>query len=231
MTAADLAPQAPSLASRVLRDGFVAAMTALAIVALALLPLLTPWAMHGALDAADSAAWLGVDAPTAHGYSDWTVDELVFGPGTWEGTGPDGAAMYDASEVEHLRDVRQLLWMTFLLGAIGLVAVLVLLERSADGNEILAAVGLGGGLVAVSVVVVGVVGVVAFEPLFELFHQVFFPQGDWAFDPSSQRLVQLYPFAFWQIMAAALGLVMLLLGVGVWLLARGVLAHDRRAGR
>jgi hypothetical protein len=231
MTAADLASHAPSLASRALRDGFVAAMTALAIVALALLPLLTPWVMHAALDAADSAAWLGVDAQATHGYSDWTVDELVFGPGTWEGTGPDGSAMYDASEVEHLRDVRQLLWLTFLLGAIGLVAILVLLERSADGNEVLAAVGLGGALVAVTVVVVGVVGVVAFDPLFELFHRVFFPQGDWAFDPSSQRLVQLYPFAFWQIMGAALGLVMVLLGVAVALLARGVLAYDRRMAR
>lgn len=228
MSVAAHAPAVPSMGRRVLRDGFVVAMTGLVITALALLPLLTPWVMHGVLDAADSASWLGADAQTTHSLSDWTVDELVFGPGLWQGLGPDGAPFYDASEVEHLRDVRQLLWLTFLAATLALVAILVVLERSADGDEIIAAIGLGGAMTAVLVVVAGVVGVLAFDPLFELFHRVFFPQGDWAFDPGRQRLVQLYPFAFWQIMAAALGALMAVLGVVTWVGARWTLTRHRR---
>jgi integral membrane protein (TIGR01906 family) len=216
------------MAVRVIRDGFVVAMTAVVIVAVALLPLITPWVMHAVLDLADSAAWLGMDPGAVHRASDWTVDELLFGPGTWVG-GPDGTgAFYDATEVRHLRDVRQLLWLTYVVAALALLAVLVILERSADGDQILGAIGLGGALVAVTVVIAAIVGVVAFDPLFELFHRVFFPQGDWAFDPGSQRLVQLYPFRFWQVMAAALGVLSVLLGVVVWLVARWAVGRRPR---
>ncbi len=229
MTAIDRTRRAPSLAVRVLRDGVVVAMTALVIVALALLPLLLPWVMHAALDLADSASWLGMDPPAVHAASDRTVDELLFGPGTWVAPGPDGTGQfYDATEVQHLRDVRQLLWLTYVVAALAMLAVLVILERSADGDQVLAAIGLAGALVAVTVVIAGIVGLLAFDPLFELFHRVFFPQGDWAFDPGSQRLVQLYPFRFWQIMAAALGVLMILLGVGAWLGARWAIGRRPR---
>jgi integral membrane protein (TIGR01906 family) len=93
---------------------------------------------------------------------------------------------------------------------------------------VLAAIGLGGALVAVTVVIAGIVGLLAFEPLFELFHQVFFPQGDWAFDPGSQRLVQLYPFRFWQLMSAALGVLMIVLGIAAWLGARWAIGRRPR---
>ena len=229
MTAADRPDRAPPMAWRVLRDGFVVAMTALVIVALALLPLLIPWVMHAVLDLGDSAAWLRMEPAAVHAASDWTVNELLFGPGTFLGPAPDGSPFYGATEVQHLRDVRQLLWLTFLVGSLALVAILVLLERSADGDQVMAAVGLGGALVAVTVVVAAAVGLLAFDPLFELFHEVFFPQGDWAFDPSTERLVQLYPFRFWQAMAALLGVLMLLLGVLAWLAAHWALGRDRRA--
>lgn len=227
---ADLTPPAPAVAPRVLRDGIVVAMTALVIVALSVLPLLTPWVMHAGLDAADAAAWLTMDAATTHALSDRTVDELVFGPGTWQLPGPDGAPFYDAAEVRHLRDVRELLWLTFLAGGLSALGILVLVERARDPDEVVHAVGIGGAVTAVSVVVLGLVGVVAFDPLFESFHQVFFPSGDWAFDPRTQRLVQLYPFAFWQIMAAALGLIMALLGIVTWLGARTILERRGRTG-
>ncbi len=228
MLAADQAPPMASLTTRVLRDGSVVAMTALVIVVLALLPLLVPWVMHPVLDAADAPAWLGMDRAIAHALSDRTVEELLFGPGTWQVVGPDGGPMFGASEIEHLRDVRELLWLTLLAGALSLVLLLAILERSADRDQVVAAIGLGGALVAIAVTVTGVIGVVAFDPLFEAFHRVFFPQGDWAFDPRSQRLVQLYPFAFWQIMAVLLGVLMVALGVTAWLVARVTLRRHAR---
>ena len=50
----------------------------------------------------------------------------------------------------------------------------------------------------VGTVVLGVVGFVAFDQLFEVFHEIFFPAGSYDFDPATDRLVQLFPFQFWE---------------------------------
>ena len=94
------------------------------------------------------------------------------------------------------------------------------------------AIGLGGAATAIGVVVIGIVGLIAFEPLFELFHRVFFPGGNWAFDPRTEHLVQLYPYAFWQLIAAGLGIVAGVLGIITWAVARWVAGPATgRAGR
>jgi len=77
-----------------------------------------------------------------------------------------------------------------------------------------------GATTAIVVVVLGIISVVAFDTLFTLFHQVFFPGGNFAFDPETQRLVQLYPFGFWRIAAGSLGLMVFVIAVLVWLLGR-----------
>lgn len=212
--------------TRVLADGLTVGATILGILAVALLPLLTPWAMHAFLDAGQSAAWLGSDAATTHALSDRTVDELLFGPGSFAFTGPDGAPFYHPDEVAHLGEARTLLWLLFSVATVAVLGVAVALVRSSAPADIVHAIGLGGAATAIGVVVIGVIGLVAFEPLFELFHRVFFPGGNWAFDPRTERLVQLYPYAFWQITAAALGLLAATLGVLVWLVARLILGPD-----
>ena len=70
------------------------------------------------------------------------------------------------------------------------------------------------GLIAV-LVVAGAIAVVAFDALFETFHQLFFPGGSYAFDPATERLVQLFPFQFWQETAIAVGVVSALLAAVV----------------
>ncbi len=66
---------------------------------------------------------------------------------------------------------------------------------------------------------VGVGAVVAFDALFELFHQVFFPAGSYTFDPATERLVQLFPFQFWEETAAVVGVVIVAVALGVAYLA------------
>ena len=77
---------------------------------------------------------------------------------------------------------------------------------------------------AIGAVVVGVVGYLAFEPLFELFHRVFFPGGNWEF-PADSNMIRLYPYAFWELTAAALGVLCVIGGGLVWFVA------SRRARR
>ncbi len=63
--------------------------------------------------------------------------------------------------------------------------------------------------------VVGVVGLVAFDRLFEIFHEVFFPAGSYLFDPATDRLVQLFPFQFWEETAMVVGVVIIAVSLAV----------------
>lgn len=44
-----------------------------------------------------------------------------------------------------------------------------------------------------------VTALIGFEALFTRFHLIFFPQGFWQFDPSQDRLVQMFPEDFWLV--------------------------------
>jgi integral membrane protein (TIGR01906 family) len=217
---------------RLMRVGiFIATM--LVIIALAVLPLLTPLFIHPALDAAGAAARLGVEPAAAHMMSDASVRELVLGPGSFSFAGPDGTAFYDEAERGHLRDARILLWLFLGAGLISAVLIALALTRSSAvaRASIWSTIAGAGAVTGITVVVLGVVSLVAFSTLFTLFHQVFFPGGNWAFDPTTQRLVQLYPFGFWQIAAGALGVLVMILAGMTWLLGRSMARRTRRAAK
>jgi integral membrane protein (TIGR01906 family) len=194
----------------------------LVILALAMLPLLAPPVVHAALDAAGSAVALGLPSDQTHELSDRSVSELVLGPGTFLFDGPAGAPFYDSVERAHLADARALLWLCLAAGAVSAVALALALGRSSSHGtrQIWRSVSRAGATAVVAVIVLAAASLLAFGTLFTLFHRVFFPGGGWSFDPTTQRLVQLYPFAFWQIMAAAYGSLVLLFGLGAWLLGR-----------
>ncbi|MEX1344439.1 MAG: DUF1461 domain-containing protein [Candidatus Limnocylindrales bacterium] len=194
--------------------------TVLAIIALAVLPLLTPWFIHLALDAAGSAELLGLTRAQTHQLSDRSVEQLVLG-GDFAFAGPDGRPFYDADERGHLGDARLLLGLFLVAGGIGLVAIGAALGTWRQRRPAVWTVVRRAGLVtSAAVIVLGLVSLLAFDSLFTLFHQLFFPGGNWSFDPSTQRLVQLYPFRFWQIASAALGTLVFILGLVTWLLGR-----------
>lgn len=194
--------------------------TVLTIIALAVLPLLTPWFIHRALDAAGSAELLGVTAAQAHELSDRSVEQLIAG-GDFDFEGPDGEPFYDADERGHLGDARILLSVFLIAGGVSLIALAAALTRWQDRRVAIWTVIRRAGLTtSLVVLVLGAISLVAFDSLFTLFHQIFFPGGNWSFDPSTQRLVQLYPFRFWQIAAAALGILVFLIGLATWLVGR-----------
>ena len=87
-------------------------------------------------------------------------------------------------------------------------------------------------LLALGVVVLSVVALVAFDALFETFHRLFFAGGSYTFDPSTERLVQLFPFKFWQETAMAVGALIVVLSTALWWIAgKRERAASRRAER
>jgi hypothetical protein len=187
----------------------VAPATMVVILAVSLLLLMTPFWTHFAL----GIAWSGDITSNDYGFllSDRTISELFFGPGTFSDFGGDEAA--------HMRDVRVVFWGFMVLAIAS--AALILWRVSRHGREARTwrSISRGGGALVVALVVAGVFALVAFDAAFELFHRIFFPGGNWAF-PADSLLIRLYPYAFWQMSAAALGALAIAGGVIVWFLAR-----------
>lgn len=199
----------------------VGVATFLAILGVAAIVLVSPPAFHLGLDQAGSADILGLSASETYRASDLTVAELAAGPGTFAFSVPEGGPrFYDPSEASHLRDVRVVLAGFLAAFALAFAVLAVRSVRGRREERYWRAVGGGAAALVVSFTVLGALLIVAFDPLFTLFHVIFFPGGNWAFDPTTERMVQLYPTAFWEYAAVVLAVVGIGLGVVTWWFAR-----------
>ena len=191
-----------------LGDLEIGVATALAIVAVTIPLFLNPiWvAFEQGRSRAD--AWTGFAPPDLRTATDAILADLVVGPPDFD-VAVAGAPVLNERERGHMRDVRGV-FIGFFAVAVGAVvaAALITAQRDAGGRRASWAAIRGGsvGLVVV-LVVAGAIALVAFDALFETFHQVFFPGGSYTFDPTTDRLVQLFPFQFWQETAIAVGAV------------------------
>lgn len=189
--------------------------TAISLLGIALLLLVTPIWTHFALGAAGSSAPGGPSSVIPA--SDQTIGHLLT-LGDFGFVAPDGSPMYTEEERGHMRNV-QLVFYVFMALAAAAVMFVAGNVASNPGPSDFRAIARGGAGLAIGVVVLGAVGLVAFDIAFEIFHRIFFPGGNWSF-PASSNLIRLYPVAFWQLSAAALGALAALGGALTWLVAR-----------
>jgi uncharacterized membrane protein len=77
----------------------------------------------------------------------------------------------------------------------------------------------GGIWLIVAMIVIGLFAFFAFDTVFLLFHEIFFPGGNFSF-PDNSNLIRLYPEPFWELTSAALGTLAISGGLVVWFLAR-----------
>jgi uncharacterized protein DUF1461 len=183
--------------------------TMLVVVGWVLLLLMTPIWTHFALTTSGGINALATPE-MAFQLSDRTVAELLLGPGTFADYGRDEAA--------HMRDVRLVLYL-FLAAAGASVALIVWSLRRHSDPDTWRAIARGGAALVAILVILGVFGALAFGVAFELFHELLFPGGNFAFPPTS-RLIQLYPIAFWQLSAAAFGALGIAGGLLAWFVGR-----------
>lgn len=187
--------------------------TAVAIVGAAAAILLLPPVMDLGLGIGGSAAILGVAPEVARRASELSVQELIVGPGTFAfAVTAGGPPFYGPAEAAHMQNVRVVVIGFFALVLAGAIAVAYSTRRM-SGPDALRAVRLGATGLVVVFAVIGVGLVVAFDALFTLFHRIVFPAGGWIFDPTTQRIVQLYPTPFWEFAAGTLAGVSVALGL------------------
>ncbi len=197
-----------------------AAATDLVVLGVTVVLLLTPAYIHAALAQSGSATILGVSEAQAQSLSDQTVHEIVFGPQTFAFPfRPGGPAFYDTAEANHLRDVHDVLYAFLLVVAIAVVVLAFGLARWHRERWLWRSIGRGAAFLVVAFVAVGIFFSLEFDTAFTLFHEIFFPEGDWSFNTATQRLVQLYPTPFWELTATVLALLAIGLSLAVWVTA------------
>ena len=201
--------------------------TAILIVTLAVLPFLTPQWVSFEQGRSNAAGWTGYTTEALNAVTGSILSDLVFGPPNFDVHGPDRISALDERERGHMRDVKTVFTGLWVLAVASLV-VLVAARRRADRRATWRAVRRGAIGLAVAVVALGAVALVAFDALFETFHQLLFPAGSYDFDPSTERLVQLFPFQFWQETAIVVGIAIV---AGCAVVAAFAGSRVRQAGR
>ena len=197
------------------------AAAALVVVAVAILPFLTP-------------AWVGFEQGRTHateltGYSvselsvatNAILHDLVLGPPDFA-VEVNGAPVLEERERSHMRDVRGVFGGFFalaLVAAAGLVVLVAGARVRGHPERAWRAIATGMKVLLVGIVVAGVIVTFFFDAAFEIFHRLFFAGGSYTFDPRTDRLVQLFPFDFWSETTLAVGGVIVVLAVLVWFAA------------
>jgi len=147
------------------------------------------------------------------------LTDLILGPPDFAVT-IDGEVVLGPTERSHMVDVRNAFLPLAGLLAVVTVALAAVLAVNRRRAWVWRAVARGSAALVAVAVIGGVAVVFFFDAAFLLFHLVFFPQGNFMFDPSTQRLVQLFPEQFWIESAIGIALVGLALALAVTVLAR-----------
>ena len=117
--------------------------------------------------------------------------------------GPD--PIFTKDETAHMTDVRAVFRGAEYAAALALFVLVFRIGRARRRGDALRLVRAGSLIAAGTVAVIGIAAAVAFDPLFLLFHEVFFPQGNFLFAPDS-NLIRLYPEWYWQGVTGGVGL-------------------------
>jgi integral membrane protein (TIGR01906 family) len=194
----------------------------LVILALAILPLLSPAWIGFAQSRAQAEAWTGFSTDQLRTVTEEVVADLVVGPPAFD-VALDGAPVLTEAERGHMRDVRGVFVGFFAVAAAAgiILGVLFAAARGSVARRRFWRRLERTGIAIVAVTVVGgLLGVLLFDAAFTLFHQLFFPGGNWQFDPRTDRLVQLFPQTFWVESTIAAGVLVIGLAVAMTAVAR-----------
>ncbi len=121
-------------------------------------------------------------------------------------TFPDGSPLFNARELHHMRDVKALTQVAFLvttaIGILWLISSALLWRASRRDLRM----GLrAGALLTLGLIVAIVVGsITSWDTFFTDFHRLFFAQGTWQF-LYSDTLIRLFPEQFWFDSALVIG--------------------------
>ncbi|MGE3075710.1 MAG: TIGR01906 family membrane protein [Dehalococcoidia bacterium] len=144
-------------------------------------------------------------------------------------------SLFNEDEISHMRDVKNLIRVVYRLNEISLAVIIayiggvVLWTRERSPRQ-LAKYSLIG--VAVGLVLVGAIGAFAatgFDQAWTRFHEIAFQNQNWRFNPSKDRLIQMFPEPFWEDMTFIVGGLTLIEVLAVVSVSVSYLVFGRRS--
>ena len=191
--------------------------TAVVMTAIAIVPFLTPAWVSFEQGRTGALQLTGFTPHELQYATNRVLGDLVLG-GEFVIEMGSGSYLFNEREEAHMLDVQRVFGafgLLAILAAVGLVALYIGARRLGHPERAWSAVRTGARVLAIGVVIAGAVAFFAFDVAFEIFHRLFFAGGSYTFDPGTDRLVQLFPFAFWSETTMAVGALIIALALVV----------------
>jgi integral membrane protein (TIGR01906 family) len=103
---------------------------------------------------------------------------------------------YTSSEASHLEDVKKVMNFIDYLFYLSLIIITFIITYYKRNKEQLKKLLKYGGITTlISIGIILILSLFAFNTTFTIFHKIFFPQGNWIF-PSDSLLIQTFPIEF-----------------------------------
>ena len=134
--------------------------------------------------------------------------------------------LFDENERAHMADVRVVFQGTKVAFVVGVILILGVLRWTAPSDRV-RAVRDASVAAGATLAVVAIAAAIAFDPLFLLFHEAFFPQGNFLFGPDS-NLIRLYPEGYWYGVTLRIGITFIAAMAAVAIAATATLRRARR---
>ncbi|MGO2051849.1 TIGR01906 family membrane protein [Glutamicibacter sp. 287] len=127
---------------------------------------------------------------------------------------PTGSSMFTAQEVQHMLDVKNLIGLGYVIGAVLAVLAIIFIVYLANrySGGVRRALFSGAILTLVLIAGIAVIAITGWNTFFSGFHQLFFAEGTWTFN-LSDTLIRLYPEQFWVDSALAIGVLVVVSAV------------------
>ncbi|MBU0470522.1 MAG: DUF1461 domain-containing protein [Nanoarchaeota archaeon] len=120
---------------------------------------------------------------------------------------------FTKNEVSHLEDVKKVMeYSNYFFYFLLLVLTLILTSYKNDQKELLKQLKYGGITTIALVFFILIASLASFDHVFSIFHQIFFPQGNWTF-PFDSRLIQTFPLQFFITISKKIFFTSLVLGI------------------
>ena len=141
----------------------------------------------------------------------------------------NGEPIYNARELVHMEDVKEVVTGMRVALAVSMVILLLITLSAVRGGwiyKLRLAFHMGGWAVIGLIFAILLFVAINFNTLFTWFHKVFFEDGTWQFHPSD-TLIRLFPLRFWQDAFILVGLISLLIGALVVISTREKLQIEK----
>lgn len=210
---------APRSATTLVAGVLVSVATVVAIVGLAIAIFFNPVWIGFAQGQAGVPAITGYTPEQVRAATDSILTDVLIGPPNFA-VEVGGEPVLGPTERSHMVNVYSVVRMFAVVVAIAVLALLVIVWPNRRRAWVWRAVARGAVALVLAGIVIGVAVVFFFDAAFLAFHLIFFPEGNFLFDPRIQRLTQLFPEQLFIETATALALVGIAVAVAVTVLAR-----------